>query len=83
MQLILNSENELASATLNGNAIEDGKTYFIATNDYLQQGGDGMVFFTNPKSTTILDYKMRSILIDHFTKQDTIAPIRDNRFIKE
>ncbi|MFI8378130.1 MULTISPECIES: 5'-nucleotidase C-terminal domain-containing protein [unclassified Leeuwenhoekiella] len=83
MQLILNANDDIDSALINGKPIENGKTYFIATNDYLQQGGDGMVFFTNPKTIEILDYKMRTILIDHFKKQDTIAPKRDTRFIKK
>ncbi len=83
MQLILDEEDAIAKATVNGKPVEDGKTYFIATNDYLRQGGDGMVFFDNPVSETVLDYKVRSILIDYFKKKDTIAPVRDNRFIKQ
>lgn len=83
MQLILNTDDTIKKATINGSPIEDSKTYFIATNDYLRQGGDGMTFFDNPVSETVLDYKVRSVLIDYFKEKDTIAPVRDNRFIKE
>lgn len=83
MQLILNTDDSIKQATINGSPIEDSKTYFIATNDYLRQGGDGMTFFDNPVSETVLDYKVRSVLIDYFKEKDTIAPVRDNRFIKE
>lgn len=83
MQLVLNADDSIKTATINGNPIENTKTYFIATNDYLRQGGDGMTFFNNPVSETVLDYKVRSVLIDYFKKKDTIAPVRDNRFIKE
>lgn len=82
MQLVLNKDETIYSATINGKPIEAGKTYFIATNDYLQQGGDGMVFLSNPKSMEVLDYKIRNVLIDYFKERDTIAPVRDNRFIK-
>ena len=83
MQLILDKNNEIKTATINGKPVEEGKTYFIATNDYLQQGGDRMTFFSQPLSMEVLDYKIRSILVDYFKEQDTIAPVRDNRFIKE
>lgn len=83
MQLILNTDDSIKQATINGSPIEDSKTYFIATNDYLRQGGDGMTFFDNPVSETVLDYKVRSVLIDYFKEKDTIAPVRDNRFTKE
>ena len=83
MQLILNADNSIASATIAGKPVEEGKTYFIATNDYLRQGGDGMTFFEDPVSEEVLNYKVRSILIDYFKEKDTIAPVRDTRFIKK
>ncbi|MCC4212370.1 5'-nucleotidase C-terminal domain-containing protein [Leeuwenhoekiella parthenopeia] len=83
MQLVLTEDDSIVKATVNGKPVEDGQTYFIATNDYLRQGGDGMVFFADPVSETVLDYKVRSVLIDYFKEKDTIAPVRDNRFIKE
>ena len=83
MQLILGEDDSIVKTLVNGKPIEDGKTYFIATNDYLRQGGDGMVFFEDPVSETVLNYKVRSVLIDYFKEKDTIAPVRDNRFIKE
>ncbi|MEH6656215.1 5'-nucleotidase [Leeuwenhoekiella marinoflava] len=83
MQLVLNENDELKTATINGKPVEHGKTYFIATNDYLQQGGDRMTFLSEPKSMEVLDYKIRNVLVDYFKEQDTIAPVRDNRFIKE
>jgi len=42
-----------------------------------------MTFFSKPVSLLTLDYKIRNVLIDYFKKQDTIAPVRDDRFIKE
>lgn len=83
MQLILNDAGEIKKATIQGKPIDEHKTYFIATNDYLQQGGDHMDFLKNPVSILPLDYKIRNLLIDYFAKNDTINPVRDDRFIKQ
>ena len=83
MQLIIDKNHNIKKATIGGKPIVDTETYFIATNDYLQQGGDGMVFLGDPISLEVLDYKVRSVLIDYFNKHDTIAPVRDDRFIKQ
>lgn len=50
----------------------DNHLYYVLTSDYLANGGDNMSFFTKAKETTPLDYKLRSVLIDYFTKVDTI-----------
>lgn len=82
IQIILNSDGKLEKTLIQGNEIIDNETYFIATNDYLLNGGDRMTFFSKPVSFLSLDYKVRNVLIDYFKKYDTIAPQRDDRFIK-
>ena len=82
MTIALDTQGQLAKTQIQGQEIEDDKTYFIATTDYLQQGGDRMDFLTEPISKITLDYKMRNVLIDYFKKYDTIAPVVDNRFTK-
>ena len=42
-----------------------------------------MTFLEKPVSLLNLDYEIRNVLIDYFKSRDTIAPVRDNRFIKE
>lgn len=83
LQIILDKEGQLKDTRIQGQTILDNETYFIATSDYLQKGGDNMTFLGKPVSILSLDYKIRNLLIDYFKKQDTIAPVRDNRFIKE
>ena len=48
------------------------KSYWVITNDYLQKGGDGMDFFTNPEEKIDLNLKLRDIFIDEFKKNDTL-----------
>jgi len=82
MTIELDQQGELKDARIQGWEIEDNETYFIATTDYLQNGGDRMNFFAKPISILHLDYKMRNVLIDYFKKNDTIAPVADQRFFK-
>ena len=78
----LNDDFELIEATINGENIDENKTYYVATNDYLYSGGDSMDFFQKSDTLYVLDYKIRNVLIDYFSKKDTINPVIDNRFIK-
>ncbi len=82
LQLTLNKNGDVNSATVNGRLIDKDKTYYVATNDYLYNGGDRMTFFHPNDSLYVLDYKIRNVLIDHFKKVDTLNPKRDNRFIQ-
>ena len=82
LQLTLNNDFEIRSAIINNKTIDIDKTYYIATNDYLYNGGDRMTFFHPNDSLYILDYKIRNVLIDYFKKTDTLNPKIDNRFIK-
>ena len=69
--------------TINKKPIEDSKTYFVLTSDYLQNGGDHMNFFKNPVSIVNLDYKLRNAIIDYFKETDTIQVKLDGRFRAE
>ena len=82
MSIRLNSNFELLDAKVKGEVIDDNKTYYVATNDYLYNGGDNMNFFRQGDSLYKLDYKIRNVLIDYFKKEDTLNLEADDRFIK-
>ena len=82
LSIKLNDNYELLEAKINEENIDEAKTYNVATNDYLYSGGDSMDFFQKSDTLYILDYKIRNVLIDYFTKKDTINPVIDKRFIK-
>ncbi len=67
--------------SINGKPINDNKTYFVLTSDYLQHGGDHMDFFKNPVHLYKLDYKMRNAIIDYFKETDTLKSNLDGRFV--
>lgn len=82
LELSIDQDYKIVSATINGKPIENDKIYYVATNDYLYNGGDNMSFFKPNDSLFNLNYKIRNILIDYFKKVDTINPIIDDRFIQ-
>ncbi|WP_411895196.1 5'-nucleotidase C-terminal domain-containing protein [Winogradskyella sp. A2] len=82
VQITLNPGFELVDASINNQPIDKNRTYYVATNDYLYNGGDKMTFFQPNDSLYVLDYKIRNVLIDYFKKKDTIKPVIDNRFIQ-
>ena len=65
---------------INGKPIDNSKTYFVLTSDYLQNGGDNMNFFKNPVNLYKLDYKVRNAIIDYFKETDTVKVELDERF---
>ncbi|WP_417362959.1 5'-nucleotidase C-terminal domain-containing protein [Galbibacter sp.] len=80
LQLQLKANGDIAMATINNQAIDVTKNYFVVTSDFLANGGDHMNFFKNPISTTDIDYLLRNEIIDYFTKIDTIRAAVDQRF---
>lgn len=82
IQIQLESNNQVKQVEIQGTALDTTKNYFVATSDYLRNGGDRMYFFEDPVSETPLDYKVRNVFIDYFIQKDTIDYTPDNRFIK-
>lgn len=82
MELILDKDGTYFKTNINGEPFDENRTYFVASNDYLVQGGDDMGFFKNRASVTNTDYLVRNAIIDYFKKMDTISSTVDNRFIQ-
>lgn len=83
LKLTVDTDFNVVEALINGNAIDTTKTYYVATNDYLYNGGDKMSFFQPNEGIYMLDYKIRNALLDYFIKTDTINPVIDDRFIQK
>lgn len=59
------------------------KTYYIATSDYLANGGDNMLFLKRSTIKYDLDYKLRNLFIDYFKSVDTLPNITTQHIILE
>ena len=82
LQITLNNDYSVNEVKINGVSIENEKKYYVATTDYLLEGGDKMYFLAETTKTTDINYKMRDILIDYFKRYDTLKLKSDNRFIR-
>ena len=66
---------------INGKPLDYSKTYFVATSDYLQKGGNEMNFFANPESLYESNFLIRDAIIEHFKNKDTLVSRLDKRII--
>ena len=82
LQIELNDDYSINRVNIKGNKIDKDKKYYVATTDYLLDGGDKMYFLKETTKTIDINYKMRDVLIDYFNKNDTIKLATDNRFIR-
>lgn len=79
--LMIETENgALSKKLINGKEIDDNKTYYIATSDYLALGGDNMFFFGKGEmiSTGI---KMRDLFLEKFKQNPEVSAPDDVRLI--
>jgi len=82
LKIILDQDGNLNAANIKNRPIDYSKSYNVATNDYLYNGGNRMNFFKKNQGVENIDYKVRKALIDYFTKIDTLNLKRDDRFIQ-
>ena len=83
IQIEMDQNYKVSRAEVNGEIINESKTYFVATSEYLQQVCDNMSFFKDPIELYKVDYKLRNAIIDYFKKVDTLKVDKDNRFIRK
>lgn len=83
IQIEMDKNYKIIKANIDEQPIDSAKNYFVATSDYLQQGGDNMNFFLDPENLYQTDYKLRNAIIDYFKATDTITSRKDQRFIKK
>lgn len=83
MTFTIDKNNTAKDIKVQNEVLDVNKIYFVATNDYLYNGGDNMVFFKKGIQTYDLDYKLRNVWIDYFKEVDTIVTPNDVRISKE
>lgn len=71
-------------ASINGNAFDSRRNYWVATNDFMQQGGDGFTALKYPQKKIQTGILVRESLINGFIKEfeetGDINPRREDRF---
>jgi len=61
---------------------DENRTYFVATSDYLANGGDKMSFFSNPVSVLKTDYYVRDAIIHYIKEQTKNKKVIDSKLDK-
>jgi 2',3'-cyclic-nucleotide 2'-phosphodiesterase (5'-nucleotidase family) len=72
MKLILDKNLLVKSIMIQDKELDLNAIYYVATSDYLANGGDNMRFFLTNEGVFDLDYKIRNILIDYFKEVNTV-----------
>ncbi|MDX6181551.1 5'-nucleotidase [Flavobacterium sp. Fl-77] len=79
----ISKNNIPTNIMIQGKPLDSDKIYYVATNDYLANGGDNMNFFKTNVAKFDLNYKLRNVLIDYFKEVDTIPIAKDIRITEE
>lgn len=79
----ITKDKKAKNILIQGQALDQTKTYYVATNDYLSNGGDSMNFFLKNTGKYDLDYKLRNLFIDYLKKNDTILAPKNIRITEE
>jgi len=80
--IVANKNKRIESVDIKGKPFDETRNYFVATSNYLVDGGDNMVFLKKSRGTMETGYYIRNAMIDYFKKVDTLKAEVDDRFIK-
>nr|WP_294780258.1 5'-nucleotidase [uncultured Flavobacterium sp.] len=83
MTFTIAKDNTAKNILVQGKPLDLNKTYYVATNDYLANGGDSMTFFAKGTQKFDLNYKLRNVLIDYFKDVDTVLAPKNIRITEE
>ena len=83
MSFTITKQNTAKNIEIQGKPLDLNKTYYVATNDYLANGGDNMSFFSKSTQKFDLNYKLRNVLIDYFKDVDTVLAPKNIRITEE
>jgi len=75
--------SEIKKIKINNIDVVDNQIYYVATSDYLANGGDRMTFFKNSTIKYDLEYKLRNLFIDYFKLVTEIPNITTKHIITE
>lgn len=82
IHIVVDKNSGLEAVDIQGEPFDESRNYYVATSDYLVQGGPSIGFFNEMISVTDTDYLLRNAIIDHFRKVDTLKAVVDDRFIQ-
>lgn len=82
MTFAISPEGKPSNIRIDNQKLDETKTYYVVTSDYLANGGDNMIFFKKSSQKIDLDYKLRNIIIDYFKSHKEIIANTNQRIIE-
>lgn len=79
IEIVTNADGSLESVNIGGQPFDEGRNYYVASTDYLINGGPSVGFFNEFESRTQTDYLLRNAIIDYLKKVDTLEAVADDR----
>ena len=79
---IVFKNNDTTDIKIKQKRFDVSKNYYVLTSNFLQEGGDKMVFFANPIELYLLDLNLREVLIKYIQSKKEIIGKLDNRIIR-
>ncbi len=73
--------NKIESVTMDGAPLDLTKTYLVATNAFLMEGGDGFATFTEGKNPYYVGTKLDTSVVSYLTQHGTVAPEIEGRIV--
>lgn len=84
MHIVLDKNSgAVKNVSVMGVPVNSQRIYYVATSDYLGNGGDSMDFFKKGVGSYDMEYKLRNLYIDYFRDTDTIQAFRNVRISTE
>jgi 2',3'-cyclic-nucleotide 2'-phosphodiesterase (5'-nucleotidase family) len=79
--------NKAVNVTIGGKPLSDDGRYWLATSDYVADGGDSYSMLQNHQQRINTDEKVRDVIIQHLRKTQSqgkiINPLTDGRIVNE
>lgn len=76
--------SRITKLELNGKKIDPDKTYRIATNDFLANGGDGFSqFLSGTKRNDVNGYMMYNAIMDYLRNKKVVSPKLEGRVVSQ
>jgi len=79
IEIVTDKNGALESVNIQGRPFDENRNYYVASSDYLINGGPSVGFFDQIVSRTATDYLLRNALIDYFKNVDTLQAVADDR----
>ena len=71
----------LVSATVGDEPLDDTKSYLVATNAFLLEGGDGFATFTEGRNPYYVGTKLDTSFVQYLSEHGTISPEVEGRIV--